>query len=70
MSDVMSEAVPARAPIAPLRVSIDEAAAALRMSRALLYRRIRSGDIASQHEGRRSYITVRELERYVAERAA
>ena len=56
------------AEVSPLRYEISEAARALRISRALLYRRIQAGEIAVQRDGRRSFITARELERYVAER--
>jgi excisionase family DNA binding protein len=52
--------------IPPLRLEIPEAAAALRISRALLYKRIAAGDIAVQKDGKRSLITRTELERYVA----
>lgn len=49
----------------PLRFDIAEAARTLRISRALLYRRIRSGEIAVQHDGRRAFVTAAELRRYV-----
>jgi excisionase family DNA binding protein len=49
----------------PIRVSIAEAAALLRMSRAQLYNRISDGVIKSHKDGARTYITRRELERYV-----
>jgi excisionase family DNA binding protein len=48
-----------------LRFDIAEAARILRISRATLYQRIRSGVIAIQKDGRRSYITAIELHRYV-----
>jgi excisionase family DNA binding protein len=51
--------------IPPLRLEIPEAAQALRISRALLYRRIRSGEITAQKDGKRSFITAAELRRYV-----
>ena len=37
----------------------------LRVSRATLYQRIRTGHLAIQKDGRRSYITVTELHRYL-----
>ena len=49
-----------------LRFDIPEAARILRLSRATLYDRIRSGQIKTQQDGRRSYITTEELQRYVA----
>lgn len=49
-----------------LRFEISEAARILRMSRASLYERIRGGEIKAQKDGRRSYITASELQRYVA----
>lgn len=52
--------------IPPLRLDIPEAAQALRISRSVLYKRIRAGDIAVQKDGKRSLITRTELERYVA----
>jgi len=48
-----------------LRFDIPEAARILRISRATLYQRIRSGVIATKKDGRRTYITVTELHRYV-----
>lgn len=51
--------------IPPLRLEIPEAAQALRISRALLYRRIKSGDIVTQKDGARAFITEAELRRYV-----
>ena len=52
--------------IPPLRLEIPEAAQALRISRALLYKRIRAGEIAAQKDGKRAFITAEELRRYVA----
>jgi excisionase family DNA binding protein len=49
-----------------LRFEISEVAHILRLSRATLYERIRDGQIKTQKDGRRSYITDAELERYVA----
>jgi excisionase family DNA binding protein len=54
--------------IQPLRATIPEAAAALRISRALLYQRIQAGEINCQHDGKRAFITFQELKRYVAAR--
>jgi excisionase family DNA binding protein len=48
-----------------LRFDIAEAAAILRMSRAQLYKRIKSGALRPQKDGTRTYITRDELERYV-----
>jgi excisionase family DNA binding protein len=48
-----------------LRFEITEAACILRISRATLYERIRSGVIAAQKDGRRTFITVAEPHRYV-----
>jgi excisionase family DNA binding protein len=50
-----------------LRFDINEATRILRLSRATLYERIRSGHIQTQKDGRRSYITAEELQRYVAQ---
>ena len=50
-----------------LRFDIPEAARILRLSRATLYERIRAGQIATQKDGRRSYVTAEELQRYVAQ---
>ena len=52
----------------PLRYDISEAARMLRISRATLYERIRAGGIRTQKDGRRSFITAAELQRYVAEK--
>ena len=49
-----------------LRLDIPEATRILRLSRATLYERIRAGQIKTQKDGRRSYITAEELQRYVA----
>jgi len=51
-----------------LRFDIAEAARILKFSRATLYSRISSGAIRTQKDGRRTYITRDELERYVASR--
>ena len=49
-----------------LRFEVPEAALILRMSRAALYIRISRGAIKTQKDGARTYITLYELERYVA----
>jgi excisionase family DNA binding protein len=49
-----------------IRFDIAEAARILRMSRATLYERIRTGELKAQKDGRRSFITAVELQRYVA----
>jgi hypothetical protein len=48
-----------------IRFDITEASRILRMSRASLYQRIRLGEIKAQKDGRRSYVTAQELQRYV-----
>jgi helix-turn-helix protein len=53
-------------PLPSLRFEIPEAARILRMSRAALYIRISRGSIRAQKDGARTYITLAELERYVA----
>ena len=52
-----------------LRFEISEAANILRISRATLYERIRDGLIATQKDGRRTFITDDELRRYVSSKA-
>ena len=47
------------------RFDMTEASRILRMSRASLYERVRLGQIKAQKDGRRSYITAAELQRYV-----
>ena len=49
-----------------IRFDITETARILRISRATLYGRIRLGEIKTQKDGRRSYVTAVELQRYVA----
>jgi excisionase family DNA binding protein len=51
-----------------LRFDVAEAARILKFSRATLYNRISDGAIRTQKDGRRTYITRAELERYVASR--
>lgn len=53
-------------PLPHLRFEITEAAHIRRISRATLYERIRVGLIATQKDGRRTFITATELQRYVA----
>lgn len=48
-----------------LRFEITEAARILRLSRAILYERIRLGELKAQKDGRRRYITAIELQRYI-----
>ena len=48
-----------------LRFEITEAARILRMSRATLYQRVRAGQIKTHKDGRRTYISVVELHRYI-----
>ena len=49
-----------------LRFDVTEAAQILRMSRAQLYNRIGEGVLQAQKDGTRTYISLAELERYVA----
>lgn len=49
-----------------LRFEVPEAAQILRMSRAQLYNRIGEGSLQAQKDGARTYISLIELERYVA----
>jgi len=49
-----------------IRFDITEAARILRLSRATLYERIKAGEIKAQKDGRRSYVTASELQRYVS----
>ena len=48
-----------------IRFDMMEAARILRISRATLYERIKTGEIRTQKDGRRSYVTATELQRYV-----
>jgi excisionase family DNA binding protein len=48
-----------------IRFDIMEAARILRISRATLYERINAGEIKTQKDGRRSFVTANELQRYV-----
>ena len=50
--------------IPPLRLEIQEAAAALRISRAYLYAKIKAGSITAVKDGGRTFINVDELRRY------
>ena len=50
----------------PIRLEVLEAAKWLRISRALLYRRIRTGQIAVIKDGHRTFISVAELQRYAS----
>jgi hypothetical protein len=51
-------------PLPVLRFKIPEASDILRMSRAQVYNRMAQGAINAQKDGARTYITLRELERY------
>lgn len=55
-----------QASLPALRASLTEAASILRICRAMLYRRIKAGEIRVQHDGVRAFISVTELKRYVA----
>ena len=48
-----------------LRFDISEVASILRISRATLYQRVREGLIATHKDGRRTFVTASELQRYV-----
>jgi Helix-turn-helix domain len=52
-------------PLPALRFDINEVADILRMSRAQLYKRIAEGGIKIQKDGARTYVTLKEIERYV-----
>ncbi|MGB6450329.1 MAG: helix-turn-helix domain-containing protein [Steroidobacteraceae bacterium] len=52
-------------PLPALRFDINEVAGILRMSRAQLYKRIAEGGIKIQKDGARTYVTLKEIERYV-----
>ncbi len=52
-------------PLPQLRYEIPEVAKILRISRATLYGRIREGRITPHKDGRRTFITSKELQRYV-----
>lgn len=52
-----------------LRFDIPEVARILRISRATLYQRIRTGAIKIHKDGRRTFVTAEELLRYVTPRA-
>ncbi len=52
-------------PLPALRFQVSEAVQILKISRAQLYNRINEGSIKCQKDGMRTYITRRELERYV-----
>jgi len=49
-----------------IRFEVTEAARILRICRALLYKRIKEGQIKAQKDGRRTYVSAAELHRYVA----
>ena len=48
-----------------IRFEVSECTQILRISRALLYKRIKAGDIKAQKDGARTYISAVELTRYV-----
>ena len=52
-------------PLPQLRFEILEPARILRLSRATLYQRIRADQLAIHKDGRRSYVTAAELQRYI-----
>jgi len=52
-------------PLPQLRFEILEAARILSLSRATLYQRIRAGQLAIHKDGRRSYVTAAEPQRYI-----
>jgi excisionase family DNA binding protein len=54
-------------PLPIVRLTIEEAASVLRISRAYLYRRIRDGQIHTHQDGSRRYISLVEIQRYVSD---
>ncbi len=52
--------------VAPLMYRVDEAAAALRLSRSSVYELIRSGQLRTVKQGRRRLVPVTALAEYVA----
>jgi excisionase family DNA binding protein len=52
-----------KAPI--LRADVEQAASLLGVSRALVYKRIAAGAIHAQKDGKRTFISMTELARYV-----
>lgn len=46
--------------------TVNEAAQILRISRAMLYRLVRRGDLALRHIGARSYLTRDDLDTFIA----
>jgi excisionase family DNA binding protein len=52
--------------VVPLLYRVDEAAAALRLSRSSVYKLIRSGQLRSVKQGRRRLVPVIALAEYVA----
>jgi predicted site-specific integrase-resolvase len=56
--------MPGYLPLPQLRFAIGEAAQILRISRVTLYQRINAGLIQIQKDGRRSFVTPGELQRY------
>jgi predicted DNA-binding transcriptional regulator AlpA len=59
----------ARKEIAPLRLNIPRACAALDFSRAKVYQLMKSGELRAHHDGRRTFFLPSEIERYVQMRA-
>lgn len=55
-----------RGTVVPILYSFDEAAAALRLSKSLLYELIRSGRLRTVKAGRRRLVPVSALAEYVA----
>jgi len=51
--------------VTPILLNVDEAAAALRLSRSLLYKLIRSGQLRTVKAGRRRLVPVAALTEYV-----
>lgn len=54
--------------IRPLRVGIVDAARVLGISRAQVYKHITAGILRPQKDGKRAFVSIAELERFVAER--
>ncbi len=57
-----------RAEHPPLAVPIDQAAVLINLSRAKLYRLVKSGDIPKVKIGRRTLIRIKDLERVLEDR--
>jgi excisionase family DNA binding protein len=59
------EVVMTHSPLAPLRYSLREVEKLLGLSRSTLYARIAEGKLAIQKDGRRTFVSAVELNRYM-----